>query len=98
MEAHNLDALVFPQSVAEIGPIFGGRVRASTVSEINIAQLPGVVVPDGSYASGKPFTLIFLGERWSEDRLLGYAYDYEQAYGGRIVNHTLSTVPGPVQP
>jgi Asp-tRNA(Asn)/Glu-tRNA(Gln) amidotransferase A subunit family amidase len=98
MEAHDLDALVFPQQVAEVGPIFGGSVAASTVSEINISQLPGVVVPDGAYASGKPFNLIMLDEKWSEAELLGYAYDYAEAYGGRIVNRDLSTTPGPTAP
>ncbi|MFC7360400.1 amidase [Nocardioides astragali] len=98
MEAHDLDALVFPQQVAEVGPIFGGSVAASTVSEINVSQLPGVVVPDGAYASGKPFNLIMLDEKWSEAELLGYAYDYAEAYGGRIVNRDLSTTPGPTAP
>jgi amidase len=98
MEDHDLDALVFPQQVREVGPIFGGSVSASTVSEINVSQLPGVVVPAGAYDSGKPFNLIMLDEKWSEAELLGYAYDYAQAYGGRIINHDLETTPGPTAP
>jgi len=98
MAEHDLDALVFPQQTHEIGPIYGGSVPATTVSEINIAQLPGVVVPDGAYASGKPFNLIFVGKKWTEAKLLGYAYDYDQAYDGRIVNRHLATTPGPVAP
>ena len=98
MEEHDLDALVFPQQVREIGPIFGGSVSATTVSEINIAQLPGVVVPDGAYDSGKPFNLIFVDKKWSEAELLGYAYDFAEAYGGRIINRDLKTTPGPTAP
>lgn len=98
MDEHHLDALVFPQQVQEIGPIFGGTVAASTVSEINIAGLPGVVVPDGAYASGKPFNLIFLDRQWSEAELLGYAYDFADAYGGRVINRDLKTAPGPTAP
>lgn len=98
MEEHDLDALVFPQQVREVGPIFGGSVSASTVSEINIAQLPGVVVPDGAYDSGKPFNLIFVDKQWSEAELLGYAYDFADAYGGRIINRDLKTTPGPTAP
>jgi len=98
MDAHDLDALVFPQQVREVGPIFGGTVSASTVSEINIAQLPGVVVPDGAYASGKPFNLIFLDKLWTEAELLGYAYDYSEAYGGRVINRDLALTPGPQPP
>jgi Asp-tRNA(Asn)/Glu-tRNA(Gln) amidotransferase A subunit family amidase len=98
MDAHDLDALVFPQQIQEIGPIFGGGVSASTVSEINIAGLPGVVVPDGAYASGKPFNLILVDKQWSEAELLGYAYDFAEAYGGRVVNRDLATTPGPTAP
>lgn len=98
MDANGLDALIFPQQVREVGPLFGGSVAASTVSEINIAGLPGVVVPDGAYASGKPFNLIILDKEWSEAEMLGYAYDYARAYGGRVVNLDLSTTPGPTPP
>ncbi|WP_181310976.1 amidase [Nocardioides campestrisoli] len=93
MKKHRLDALMYPQQVREVGPVFGGSVSASTVSEINIAQLPGVVVPDGAYASGKPFNLLFLDRKWTEAELLGYAYDYADAYGGRLVNRELETTP-----
>jgi amidase len=98
MDDNNLDALIFPQQTREQGPINGGTIAASTVSEINIANLPGVVVPDGSYASGKPFNLIILDKQWSEAEMLGYAYDFAQAYGGRIINRDLKTAPGPTVP
>ncbi|NHC16394.1 amidase family protein, partial [Motilibacter deserti] len=98
IEDNDLDALMFPQQVQEIGPIFNGSVSASTVSEINIAQLPGVVVPDGAYANGKPFNLLFMDVKWSEAELLGYAYDYAQAYDGRVVNRNLTTTTWPTLP
>ncbi len=94
----DLDALVFPQQVREVGPIFGGTVAASTVSEINLAQLPGVVVPDGAYDSGKPFNLLFLDVKWTEAELLGYAWDWAQAYDGRVVNRDLTTTTWPTLP
>ncbi|GAB3061790.1 amidase family protein [Intrasporangium mesophilum] len=97
MDDNHLDALIYPQQYQEQGPIFGGTIAATTVSEINWAQLPGVVVPDGSYASGKPFNLIIVDKQYSEAEMLGYAYDFAQAYGGRIINHDLNTVPGPTQ-
>ncbi len=56
-------------------------IQATTVSEINIAGLPGVVVPAGAHAGGAPFCLIFVGRPWSEARLLALAHDYEQATG-----------------
>ena len=82
MERDGLDALVFPQMRAEAPPLHGEKlIEATTVSEINIAGLPGVVVPAGAYESGAPFCLIFVGRAWSEARLLALAYDYEQASG-----------------
>jgi amidase len=98
MNEHDLDAVMFPQQVRDIGPIFGGSVSASTVSEINVAQLPGVVVPDGAYASGKPFNLLFMDVKWSEAELLGYAYDYAEAYDGRVINRNLTTITWPTLP
>jgi Asp-tRNA(Asn)/Glu-tRNA(Gln) amidotransferase A subunit family amidase len=91
MARHGLAALVFPQHTEPIGPIDGGRVDGTTVSEINIAGLPAVVVPDGEYSSGKPFSLIFVGMPHTERSLLALAYDYEQAYPGRLVNTRLDS-------
>ena len=39
----------------------------------------GVVMPAGSFASGAPFCLIFVGRLWSEADLLALAFDYEAA-------------------
>ncbi len=36
-------------------------------------------MPAGTFASGAPFCLIFVGPLWSEADLLALAYDYEQA-------------------
>ncbi len=80
MTAHGLDALVFPQMREPVPPLFGpDPIRETTVSEINIAGLPGVVVPAGLHEGGAPFCLIFVGRPWSEAELLAYAFDYEQA-------------------
>ncbi len=75
-----LDALVFPQMREELPLIKTGQtIQETTVGEINIAGLPGVVVPAGYYRSGAPFGLIFVGRLWSEVDLLAYAYGYESA-------------------
>jgi Asp-tRNA(Asn)/Glu-tRNA(Gln) amidotransferase A subunit family amidase len=80
LDAHGIDALVFPQMREALPPRVGeATIRATTVSEINIAGLPGVVVPAGTYADGTPFCLIFVGRPWSEGQLLALAFDYEQA-------------------
>jgi amidase len=100
MQKYHLDGLFFPQETKEIGQIYSGGISSTTVSEINIAQLPAVVVPDGSYADGKPFSLEFVGPKFSEPTLLGFAYDLTKSkgYAGRIINTNLDTTPGPVPP
>lgn len=86
MADNRIDVLAYPQSFAELPGVFDkAEYPATTVSEINIAGLPGVTVPAGQYANGGPFALIFVGRMWSEAELLGYAFDYEQATGHRIV-------------
>jgi Asp-tRNA(Asn)/Glu-tRNA(Gln) amidotransferase A subunit family amidase len=86
MKEHDLDVLIFPQSSAELPGIFEKKEYPSTtVSEINIAGLPGVTVPAGQYENGAPFSLILIGRMWAEAELLAYAYDYEQATKHRIV-------------
>lgn len=77
---HQLDALVFPQMRGPLAPLHGpDTILETTVSEINIAGLPGVTVPAGYYSAGAPFCLIMTGPLWSEAALLAYAYAYEQS-------------------
>lgn len=77
---HRLDALIFPQMREGLaGREDGDIIHETTVSEINIAGLPGVTVPAGSYASGAPFNLIVVGPLWSEAVLIGLAHAYEEA-------------------
>lgn len=96
MAEKQLDGLVFPQSEAALPGVFSKEeYPATTVSEINIAGLPGVTVPAGEFANGAPFALIFVGRMWSEADLLAFAYDYEQATKHRIVPVLVET-PYPV--
>ena len=77
---HRLDALILPQMREQLAARAGGDyIHETTVSEINIAGLPGVTFPAGYYESGAPFNLIAVGPLWSEAELLGFAYAYEQA-------------------
>ncbi|HEX4183374.1 MAG TPA: amidase [Caulobacteraceae bacterium] len=83
--AHQLDGLVFPQMMTEVPPRDGAALyRATATQAINIAGLPGVVVPGGRLHSGSPFALIFIGRPWSEAALLSMAYAYERGWPGRI--------------
>lgn len=56
MDRHHLDALVFPQAVAE-APLLRSDdvIDSTTVSQINIGGFPGITVPAGYYSSETPF-------------------------------------------
>lgn len=95
MNENNLDALVFPQMVEPVGDVYDSFIESTNSSPINIAGVPGVVVPSGAYPGGQPFSLIFIGRLWSEGQLLAYAFDYEHAVKGRLVPASLATTPGP---
>jgi aspartyl-tRNA(Asn)/glutamyl-tRNA(Gln) amidotransferase subunit A len=79
MDRHRLDALVFPQSIAE-PPLLHSKEFGyqTTVSQINIGGFPAITVPAGNYPSGTPFAAIFVARLWDEARLLGLAFAYEQ--------------------
>jgi aspartyl-tRNA(Asn)/glutamyl-tRNA(Gln) amidotransferase subunit A len=84
MDRNGLDAIALPQMSQPLPPRTGDlHIAATTVSEINIGGLPGIVVPAGYLADGAPFCLILVGRPWSEARLLALAYDYEQAFRHR---------------
>jgi Asp-tRNA(Asn)/Glu-tRNA(Gln) amidotransferase A subunit family amidase len=92
MAQHRLNALAFPQMSKQLPGIFEkATYPATTVSEINIAGLPGVTVPAGRFSGGSPFSLIFVGPMWSEAELLGLAFAYEQATHHRVVPQLAKT-------
>ena len=77
---HHLDALVFPQMLTRTPNLnSSSNIAASSVEAINILGTPGVNVPAGFYDNGAPFSLMFMGDLFSEAELLSIAYDYEQA-------------------
>ncbi len=48
-----------------------------------VSGYPGITVPAG-YDAGLPLGITFIGPRWGESKLLGLAYDYEQATHVRV--------------
>ncbi|MGH2669717.1 MAG: hypothetical protein ACRDH5_11495, partial [bacterium] len=73
--SNDLDALVGPNA-----PYTGLGAAAG---------YPTVVVPAG-YEGDTARGLSFFGPRWSEERLLGYAYAYEQATHHRVPPHVIN--------
>ncbi len=89
---HGLDALVFPYNATFGSPISNPAyriddpsfVRSSVTSPATLAGyssigFPGIVVPMGFGSQGLPMTISFMGRPFDEGKLIGYAFDYEQA-------------------
>lgn len=54
--------------------------NSATVGVGARAGYPSVIVPSGyTEANRRPSGVVFLGTAWSEEDLLGFAYDFEQA-------------------
>jgi len=71
------------------------RVAAPSLTSIaNVTQFPDVIVPCGVTEDKMPVTISFIGPAFSEPKLIGYAYDYEQATHHRISPSTTPALPG----
>ncbi len=81
MREHQLDAFVAATGGPPwlIDPILGDTtVGPPTTTMPAVAGYPHVTVPMG-WTSGLPLGLSFFGKPWTEGKLLGYAYAWEQA-------------------
>lgn len=80
---YELDAIVYPTSPTPASPIVrepgGGGGYGSATNFANQTGYPDLIVPAGMTAEGLPVTISFFGQAWSEPKLLGYGYDFEQA-------------------
>ena len=103
-ETYDLDALVFPYNASFAPPVrdptvtaddptyvqSGGVGSPSTLAGYSSVGFPGIVVPMGVGSQGLPMTISFLGRPYDDGKLIGYAYDYEQA--------TMTRRPSPLVP
>jgi amidase len=58
------------------------KAALSTDSVTNLANesgFPDLIVPAGMTKDGLPVTISFFGPAFSEGKLIGYGYDFEQA-------------------
>jgi amidase len=101
-EKYQLDALVYPTANRPAGlltrapdtpsptaptpPVVGGESASLFADETGF---PDIIVPAGLTRDGLPVAISFLGRAFSEPRLIGYAYDFEQATHARVLpKHT----------
>jgi amidase len=64
-------------------------VGSSTAAAV--AGYPDITVP-ASHDEGLPLGITFIGGRWDEPQLIGYAYDYEQATHVRVPPQFIPTI------
>ena len=81
---NHLDALVYPTSPRPAQPtgVTGGGgagMGAAPSGLANQTGWPDLIVPAGMTKEGLPVTISFMGVAYSEPKLLGYGYDFEQA-------------------
>lgn len=92
MASNNLDAIIgltngpawTTNSNPEQGDLNGDFSSfVSTSAAGAVSGYPDITVPAG-YSGGLPIGISFTGPRWGEPKLLGFAYDYEQATHARV--------------
>jgi len=87
---HKLDAILYPTSprpatlITPPTPTPGAGGDSAT-SFANETGFPDLIVPAGMTKEGLPVTVSFFGLAWSEPKLLGYGYDFEQATKARVL-------------
>ena len=102
LAANHLDALVSPTMPpawkidAANGDQIGGGGAGGLAA---VAGYPHLTVPMGAVL-GLPVGLSIIGPAWSEARLLGYGYAYEQSAKAKVTPHFLPSIEGvaPVAP
>jgi amidase len=93
MNRLRLDALVAPTGSPAwpIDLVNGDHFLGASSTPAAVAGYPTITVPAG-FVSGLPVGITFIGRRWSEARLIGLAYAYEQATRRRQPPTFLPTV------
>ena len=95
---HKLDAIVYPTSprpATPIKPAVPGMTGGadSPTSFANQTGFPDLIVPAGMTKDGLPVTISFFGPAFSEAKLLGYGFDFEQATQARVLPVTTPLLP-----
>jgi amidase len=110
-EQYKVDALVFPYRPMFAPPISNpvenrddptfvdsDRPNPESLGGYSSIGFPMIVVPMGFGTQGLPMGIAFMGRPYEDGRIIGYAYDYEQATKLRRPSPLLPPLPGKVNP
>jgi amidase len=99
---YKLDAIVYPTSpkpatlIKPLTPPAPTTATASATSFANETGFPDLIVPAGVTKDGLPVTISFFGKDFSEPKLLGYGYDFEQATHARVLPKHTPALPSDI--
>ena len=89
---NQLDAIIYPTSPEPAGlikPDDSDKGPADSITRFaNQTGFPDLIVPAGMTKDGLPVTISFFGTAFTEPKLLGYGYDFEQATKARALPKT----------
>lgn len=90
----NVEAIVTPTTIPSYTTdlINGDHVLGADSTPAAVAGYPHITVPGGT-AFGLPVGLSFTGTAWSEPKLIGFAFAFEQAAQARLEPKFLPTLP-----
>ena len=94
MTMHKLDAIVAPT----VGPAWptdllnGDHILGASSTPPAVAGYPSITVPAG-WVGELPVGMLFMGRAWSESRLIGLAFAYEQASRHRKPPKFVPSIP-----
>ena len=90
---HRLDAVVAPSGSPAwlIDHVLGDHYVGGNTSPAAVSGYPSITVPMGAI-SGLPVGVSFTGPAWSEGRLIGLAFAFEQATRHRVAPRFLPSV------
>lgn len=93
LEKHQLHALVGPTTgpAWPIDPVNGDNFTGAGYGAAAVAGYPSLTVPMGD-AHGLPLGLVFMGPKWSEQRLLGLGFAFEQLTRARTAPGYRATI------
>lgn len=104
LRTNEISALVYPTMACPASPVYTVEADPTYVCNVgdpysagylaNASGFPDITVPMGFTEAGLPLGLSFMAEAYSEPRLLGFAYAYEQATQMRRSPATTPPLPG----
>jgi Asp-tRNA(Asn)/Glu-tRNA(Gln) amidotransferase A subunit family amidase len=98
LDAHDLDALVYPVKSLGAPPIGQADTGPRDNAISSVSGLPAIVVPVGLGPDGLPLAMEILGFPFNERTLLNIAAVYERLRGPRVLPSTTPRLPGDVVP